>query len=570
MYNIGLKGRFLIALLAVALVPLLIFGFIEYRNAQNFYEDIHQDSVEAFQNGIGIKLDDYFINTRRELMFAHDVVVNELVHGTETEALEGQLTKQMVSFMKRHKDYDQIRLLDETGMERLRVNNASDVPVVTAKNRLQDKSDRYCFQEALQLSSGEIYVSELDLNVERGEIERPYKAVVRYIVPIEFNGGDRLYLVLNHNVTRYLKSLRDYLQASDYPETYLVDEDGYYILHSNQELEWGQPGNLNTGVNLYTLGNEIADRVLSATASGHTSKGKLVYSWQPVRISELSEMRLLMVTEVTVEEVYDPLSGFMQTLVIQVVVMFTVVFILSNVLSNYLTRPISMVSEAVDEIARGNFKTSINIEGSREIQSLGYEIKKMAFELEAMYKDMNQRVEERTKELKAAHDQMKEMANTDPLTGAFNRHYFNTYVEDFKKESRHRNLGLVMVDVDRFKYINDHYGHNVGDVILQEVSNMLGNEAREDDFVVRYGGDEFLIVLSNGDQDAIDAYIKRIKAALEHWNLSTEHLDHELELSMGSDVYERGRHIMDVINTADTRMYEDKMKRREEQGYEER
>lgn len=568
MYNIGLKGRFLIALLSVALVPLLLFGFIEYRNAQSFYQDIHQDSVESFQNGIAIKLDDYFINTRRELMFAHDVIENELVHDTEGDVLDGQLTKQMVSFMKRHKDYDQMRLLDETGMERLRVNNASDVPVVTSRDRLQNKSDRYYFQEALRLSSGDIYISELDLNVERGEIEKPYKAVVRYIVPIELHDGERLYLVLNHNVTRYLTSLRDYLKASDYPETYLIDENGYYILHSNQELEWGQPSNLNTEVSVYELGNETADRVLSATKTGHITKGENVYSWQPIRISDLSGKRVLLLTKVSEDEVYDPLSGFVQTLVIQLVIMFTVVFVLSNLLSNYLTRPISMVSEAVDEIARGNFKTSINIEGSREIQSLGYEIKKMAFELEAMYKDMNQRVEERTKELKMAHDQMKEMANTDPLTGAFNRHYFNTYVEDFKKESRHRNLGLVMVDVDRFKYINDHYGHNVGDVILQEVSKMLGNEAREDDFVVRYGGDEFLIVLSNGDQEAIDAYIKRIKVALEHWNLSTDHLDHELELSMGSDVYERGRHIMDVINTADTRMYEDKMKRREERGYE--
>ncbi len=72
-----------------------------------------------------------------------------------------------------------------------------------------------------------------------------------------------------------------------------------------------------------------------------------------------------------------------------------------------------------------------------------------------------------------------------------------------------------MLDVDRFKYINDHYGHNVGDVVLQEVAKMLSGHARGSDFAVRYGGDEFLIVLMAGEEEAIKSYINRIEQELK-------------------------------------------------------
>lgn len=196
------------------------------------------------------------------------------------------------------------------------------------------------------------------------------------------------------------------------------------------------------------------------------------------------------------------------------------------------------------------------------MEVLAYEIKKMAFELESSYRDMESRVEERTIELQNAHDEMERMANTDPLTGIFNRHYFNNYIEDLKRDKRIKNLALIMLDVDRFKYINDHYGHNVGDVVLQEVAKMLSGHARGSDFAVRYGGDEFLIVLMAGEEEAIKSYINRIEQELKTWNESTEILDHDMEFSIGYDIYTSGKHIMDVIKTADERMYEAKMARR--------
>lgn len=191
----------------------------------------------------------------------------------------------------------------------------------------------------------------------------------------------------------------------------------------------------------------------------------------------------------------------------------------------------------------------------------------MAFELEGSYKDMEERVKERTIELQNAHDKLQEMANTDPLTGIFNRHFFfNNYIENLKRDKRITDLALIMLDVDRFKYINDHYGHNVGDIVLVEVAELLASETRGSDFVVRYGGDEFLIVLLESHEDAIKAYVSRIEEALDKWNKNTDVLEHDMEFSIGCDVYEDGKHIMDVIKTADERMYANKIARRKARG----
>ncbi|GKT36641.1 diguanylate cyclase, partial [Aduncisulcus paluster] len=118
-------------------------------------------------------------------------------------------------------------------------------------------------------------------------------------------------------------------------------------------------------------------------------------------------------------------------------------------------------------------------------------------------------------------------------------------IEELKRDKRIKDLALIMLDVDRFKYINDHYGHNIGDIVLVEVAEILSSAARGSDFVVRYGGDEFLIVLLDSDEEAIASYVDRINKELERWNKSTEILDHDMEFSIGFDVYSGGKHIMD-------------------------
>ena len=120
-------------------------------------------------------------------------------------------------------------------------------------------------------------------------------------------------------------------------------------------------------------------------------------------------------------------------------------------------------------------------------------------------------------------------------------------------------VGLIMVDVNRFKEINDRYGHQMGDKILTSVAGLLVDEVRTTDFVVRYGGDEFLIVLpeTNGETEAVR---DRIQKAVSRRNQTNELVDFPVTIAVGTAHWEprSGRTIEELLGEADARMYEDK------------
>ncbi|HMG21620.1 MAG TPA: GGDEF domain-containing protein, partial [Kofleriaceae bacterium] len=107
----------------------------------------------------------------------------------------------------------------------------------------------------------------------------------------------------------------------------------------------------------------------------------------------------------------------------------------------------------------------------------------------------------RTIALDIENVRLHRVAVTDPLTGAYNREFLVQRLpqEIAAASDADRPLSVAIVDVDRFKSVNDHYGHNVGDVVLTEVARRLRGAIRADDLLVRYGGEEFLAVLPRAD-----------------------------------------------------------------------
>ena len=148
------------------------------------------------------------------------------------------LSKDLVQFVRRKKLYDQIRLLDLSGRETVRVNFADTSTRGVDQHALQDKSDRYYFQEARSLKRGELFVSEFDLNVEHGTIERPLKPVIRFVTPVYNETEDAVaaYLVLNYLGEELLSKLDD---STILGRTLLVRGDGHYIRGITQEDPWG-------------------------------------------------------------------------------------------------------------------------------------------------------------------------------------------------------------------------------------------------------------------------------------------------------------------------------------------
>lgn len=116
---------------------------------------------------------------------------------------------------------------------------------------------------------------------------------------------------------------------------------------------------------------------------------------------------------------------------------------------------------------------------------------------------------------------LEQKARVDGLTGLYNRAFFNDRIEEELDRARRYNgsLGLILFDVDRFKRINDTYGHSFGDIVLAEVAETARFHARQSDVVARYGGEEFVVILPEQCSITASHLAERIRAGIEELKL---------------------------------------------------
>jgi diguanylate cyclase (GGDEF)-like protein len=155
---------------------------------------------------------------------------------------------------------------------------------------------------------------------------------------------------------------------------------------------------------------------------------------------------------------------------------------------------------------------------------------------------------------------IEQQSFTDPLTEIYNRRSLDEIVGRFICHARRRKMPLtfVMVDLDKFKEINSRFGHLTGDFVLAEAAALLKRSIRGCDAVVRYGGDEFLILLSDTNSEGAGCVAGRIASHLAEWN-TTHHVDGlRLSLSLGAAEWRDGQTLDEVLDSADHKMYENK------------
>jgi diguanylate cyclase (GGDEF)-like protein len=120
-------------------------------------------------------------------------------------------------------------------------------------------------------------------------------------------------------------------------------------------------------------------------------------------------------------------------------------------------------------------------------------------------------------DLKASNEQLSKLAITDALTGLLNRRGFDSQLEDELWRARRfgHNLALVLFDLDRFKSVNDNWGHPQGDVVLQRFAEVLSHSSRRVDKVARFGGEEFALLLPATDEAGVQTVCEKVRATTE-------------------------------------------------------
>jgi diguanylate cyclase (GGDEF)-like protein len=179
-------------------------------------------------------------------------------------------------------------------------------------------------------------------------------------------------------------------------------------------------------------------------------------------------------------------------------------------------------------------------------------------QLRANVAQLELRVLERTAELREANERLSQLAVTDSLTGLANRRaLFETMTREIERARRHAHpLSLIMFDIDRFKAINDAYGHAAGDRVLQRVAELALAVVRSGDLLARYGGEEFLLLAPETDLSQAVQLAERIRVAQQAAEVSIDHTMIRFTASFGVvSLREDDRDASAVIARADQALY---------------
>ncbi|RKQ27557.1 GGDEF domain-containing protein [Oceanobacillus halophilus] len=147
----------------------------------------------------------------------------------------------------------------------------------------------------------------------------------------------------------------------------------------------------------------------------------------------------------------------------------------------------------------------------------------------------------------------------DPLTKVYNRRYGDKMIPRMLTNAQrsHTALAILTLDIDNFKCVNDTHGHEYGDMVLKELCHIIIGNVRKKDILIRWGGDEFLVVCPNADRDFLNKIIQQINADMDKFMLESEN---NIRLSTGIALYPQdGQTIEQLLAVSDENMYDEKL-----------
>lgn len=170
------------------------------------------------------------------------------------------------------------------------------------------------------------------------------------------------------------------------------------------------------------------------------------------------------------------------------------------------------------------------------------------------------KLREMTASLSARSRNLEQAALTDGLTGMQNRRYFDDALKEYLHEFRRidRPVGLMILDLDHFKQVNDTYGHDAGDEVLRSVAKCLKSMTRYHDVVARLGGEEFAIVAPNMDIELLQRVADRMRKAIAALSIETAGSQLNITSSVGLALWDKQETAEEFYRRADKQLYEAK------------
>jgi diguanylate cyclase (GGDEF)-like protein len=327
--------------------------------------------------------------------------------------------------------------------------------------------------------------------------------------------------------------------------------------------------NSNKTHNLFSQDhNNLASIFKSIVAdSKHESIANISGHEYFLRIDTIAQTGWLLVTMVDKVKVLAPAKHLRNQamtigyLAVALMLFFYVAFFLylqrkSRKVSRRIAKPIEHLSTVTKDIHNKPPTSQAESTGIVEIDQLSNNFRQMSVELES---HTNALVLEQVKQniIKLEREMLLKLVTTDQLTGLANRRKLDdTIKEEIEHESRHiRSFGVIIIDVDHFKLINDNHGHDIGDLVLQEIAQILTDNIRETDLVGRWGGEEFLVLVQNTTSDDFCQIAEFLRLTIEKHKFPH---NEKVTVSLGLTQLRAGDNASTLVVRADKALYQAK------------
>ena len=442
---------------------------------------------------------------------------------TKQEFNQNGLSKteeEWINFADREQIYDQIRYIGIDGNEIIRINYHADGSVATNDDELQNKADRLYFTDSITLEDKQIYISKIDLNIENHQIEKPIKPMLRLATPVFDSSGTLKGIVIVNYYAKYLLHNFEHIAISSFANVFLVNADGYWISNDLDETtEWAFMYEEKLDI---SFSNEFPeawyemtqnDSGTITTSQGYFIYSKIILSQYLILDNDLTEDQLVLgegdlYAVAYIPQTSDGTNPF-----------FTSVY--ENILYTLQTQIFGIIAIFFIALLLAILITHQQIE-QEQIQYFS--------EYDTMTDVLNRR---------AGLESLKQMYTKLKKTGG--------------------SMSICFADINGLKEVNDTLGHEFGDELIKSVAEGIKQSLRQNDTVMRLGGDEFLIVLDNTNEQDAELVWDRVKKFYDTIN-RTEDRPYKISVSHGTATFsvKATASIDELINTADKRMYEEK------------
>lgn len=495
----------------------------------------------------------------------------------------------------------QARYIDKNGQEIIKINrnNPNENAFIVDKSKLENKSDRYYFKILSSLDKNKIWHSNLDLNIENGQVEIPYKPIFKVGIPIFHNNKFEGVIIINVLINDLLNMIGN----SATFDHYIIDKDQNYIYHPNNNFSFNKYKN-------------IFRDIKEDFPKGLESDEIYTFSLKDIFKNDDNSIVILKPKQDYKNEI---MSDKLNTLVI--VFFFTILLSLvisvlisktfkdmqnklfnaheklnefKKIIDNYVItalinydNKIIEISHAFEELSGyskdeliGNSMSILKhhkqdkkiIENlwdtisSQKIWSGNIRNKKKDGEEFWLEQTIIPKVNKETKKIESfltigiditAKKELEKMASIDNLTKIYNRRMLDHFLQvEIEIANRHKEeLSLIMIDIDYFKNVNDTYGHYIGDLLLVELSRLISKNLRISDIFGRYGGEEFLIICNKTTKENAFILAEKLRVLIE--NHQFEEVG-EKTISIGISSLEENDNKDSLFKKADIALYEAK------------